>query len=264
MLTLKDVSVHFGKKQVLKNISFNLDFGQSVCLLGQNGAGKTTLFRTILNTIAYSGQVLINDQPTKALSRIQLAQKIAYIPQNHEVPVDFTVFEMVLLGTTAKLKTFQQPGPKEVAQAKAALNRLGIAHLQDMPFSQISGGEQQLVTIARSLAQNSRVIIMDEPCANLDFGNQTLVLEMIRQLTQQGLLILQSTHDPNQALRYADQILLLESGHLSSGAPKEILTSARLSALYGMPVQVFQVTVDGEEIQFCLAKKGGLPHVANL
>lgn len=255
MLKLKHVNVGYNRKKVLQDVQFDLPAGQSVCLLGKNGAGKTTLFRAILNTLAYQGEIEINGHETKQLTRSALAQQIAYIPQRHEVPVDFSVFEMVLLGTTAKLKTFQQPGSQQVRQANAALKRLGIEYLRDQSFSQISGGEQQLVTIARSLAQQSRVIIMDEPCANLDFGNQILVMRMISQLAAEGLLIVQSTHDPNQALRYADTILLLENGHLTCGPPEQILTEAKLSALYSMPIKVVHVQDGGEDVPMCLPKR---------
>lgn len=264
MLTVTNLNVHYAQKLVLQQLNFTLPAGQSVCLLGQNGAGKTTFFRAILNTIAYQGEIMIAGQNTKRLSRAALAKKVAYIPQNHEAPANFSVFEMVLMGTTANLKPFQQPGKAEEKRALAALERLGIRYLQHDYFGEISGGEQQLVTVARSVAQNSRVILMDEPCANLDFGNQMMVLEMARELARQGFLIIQSTHEPNHALNYADQILLLEKQRMTVGTPDKLLTSQRLSRLYHYPVKVVTVDVDGQQKRFCVAARKELKHVANL
>lgn len=264
MLTVSNLNVGYTQKPVLQHLNFTLPAGQSVCLLGQNGAGKTTFFRAILNTIAYQGQITIAGADTKKLARAELAKKVAYIPQNHDAPAHFSVFEMVLMGTTANLKPFQQPGKKEEKRAIAALERLGIRYLQHDYFGEISGGEQQLVTVARSVAQNSRVILMDEPCANLDFGNQMMVLEMARELARQGFLIIQSTHEPNHALNFADQILLLENQQMTLGSPEKLLTGPSLSCLYQFPVKVVAVTVDGQQQRFCVAARKELKHVANL
>lgn len=243
MLVVEQMSFGYQHRPVLEEISFHLDVGQSVCLLGKNGVGKSTLFRCLLGTIeSQKGRIWIDQQEIHDYSRAALSQKIAYIPQSQRGTFPFTVLEMVLMGTASKLKNYQQPGKQEYQRAYEALERLNIEHLTHCLFSEISGGEQQLVIIARSLAQQSQMIIMDEPCANLDFGNQIKTLELIQELTKQGYLIIQSTHDPNHALQYADQVLVLEDGKISvSGAPQEVLTSEVLSRIYQIPIQVKEV-----------------------
>lgn len=264
MLKVENLTVSYGKKEILHEINFSLSGGQSVCLLGKNGVGKTTLFRSLLNTLSYSGKISIDGEDSRSLSRNQLAQQLSYIPQNKGNMVDYSVFEMILMGTTPQLKAHRQPGEKERAQAQAAIDLLKINYLKESLFSELSGGEQQLVIIARSVAQQAKIILMDEPCANLDFGNQVLVLEMIRYLSTQGFLIFQSTHDPNHALQYADRVLIMENGRLSAtGYPEEILTGQRLTALYHTPIEVVKLLIDGEERSFCLAKKG-TGHVENI
>ncbi|MGX6979873.1 ABC transporter ATP-binding protein [Vagococcus elongatus] len=264
MLEVENLSVSYGKRKILHDINFSLSGGQSVCLLGKNGVGKTTLFRSLLNTLSYSGKVLIDENDSQKLSRNQLAQLLSYIPQNKGNTVDYSVFEMILMGTTPQLKAHRQPGEKERAQAQAAIDLLKINYLKESLFSELSGGEQQLVIIARSVAQQAKIILMDEPCANLDFGNQVLVLEMIRYLAAQGYLIFQSTHDPNHALQYADRVLIMEKGRLTAaGYPQKILTGQRLTTLYNTPIEVVELSIDGEKRFVCLAKKG-TNHVGNL
>ncbi|MGX7263077.1 ABC transporter ATP-binding protein [Enterococcus crotali] len=255
MLEVTNLTFAYKQQQILQNISFKLNYGQSVCLLGKNGVGKSTLFKCLLRVLQPSaGNIKINDRPIQACSRNELSQLISYIPQKQRGVFHFTVFEMVLMGTTARLKKYQQPGQMENDLANAALATLHISHLKDQIYSQISGGEQQLVIIARSVAQQSRIIIMDEPCANLDYGNQIMVLEMIHQLTAEGFLIIQSTHDPNHALQYADHVMILQKGQLTNqGRPEEILTSQQLESIYQVPITVHEVT-SGEK-KICLPTK---------
>lgn len=253
-LVVEQMSFSYQQQPVLKELSFRLTLGQSVCVLGKNGVGKSTLFRCLLGTIEpQKGQIYIDQKEIRHYSRTALSQKIAYIPQSQRGTFPFTVLEMVLMGTAASLKNYQQPGRQEYQRAMEALQRLNIAHLQQCLFSEISGGEQQLVIIARSLAQQSRIIIMDEPCANLDFGNQIKTLELIQELTRQGYLIIQSTHDPNHALQYADRVLVLEEGKLTiDGHPQKVLTSEVLSRIYQTPIQVKEIEKDQ---WCCLAEK---------
>ncbi|MBO0469572.1 ABC transporter ATP-binding protein [Enterococcus sp. DIV0242_7C1] len=255
MLQVIDLNFSYRKSKILTNISFELDCGRSVCLLGKNGVGKSTLFKCLLNIVKpTSGVIKIEGKELQHYSRSQLSKCISYIPQTQNGQTGFTVFEMVLLGTTSRLNHFQQPGKTEYDLAEAALVDLNIAHLKQKLFSEISGGEQQLVIIARSVAQQSKIIIMDEPCANLDYGNQIMVLEMIRTLSKKGYLIIQATHDPNHVLQYGDQVLILQEGKLLvQGAPKEVLTSQRLEEIYQVPVIVRELEMEQQRI--CLPKK---------
>lgn len=254
MLEVTDLDFAYRRQTVLKNISFKLDYGQSVCLLGKNGVGKSTLFKCLLRVLKpSSGSIRINDRSILDCSRNELAQMISYIPQKQRGVFHFTVFEMVLMGTTARLKEYQQPKQAENELAESALDALNITHLKNRIYSEISGGEQQLVIIARSVAQKSRIIIMDEPCANLDYGNQIMVLEMIQKLANQGYLIIQSTHDPNHALQYADYALVLQEGNLLQGVPKDILTGQQLEAIYRVPITVHELV--SYEQNICLPTK---------
>jgi iron complex transport system ATP-binding protein len=257
MLEVINLDFAYKKEKILKNISFELDYGQSVCVLGKNGVGKSTLFKCLLNMLQpTNGTILLDGHELRSFSRSQLSQLISYIPQKQKNYVHFTVFEMVLMGTTARLKAYQQPGKAEHELAEAALAQLSITHLEHQIFSEISGGEQQLVIIARSVAQQSKIIIMDEPCANLDYGNQIMVLEMIRTLSKQGYLIIQATHDPNHALQYADKVLIIQEGALFvQGPPKTVLTGQQLEEIYQVPVTLYEIKTSGEWV--CLPKKTG-------
>lgn len=255
MLQVTNLAFSYKKEMILKDLSFDLHAGQSVCLLGKNGVGKSTLFKCLLQLLKpTAGKIMIDGQELQTYSRKQLSQLIAYIPQKQTGHLQFTVFEMVLMGTTSRLKTYQQPGPAEYELVEAALEQLNITNLRDKLFSEISGGEQQLVIIARSIAQQSQIIIMDEPCANLDYGNQIMILEMIQKLCEQGYLIIQATHDPNHALQYADQVLILKEGKLvGQGAPREVLTEERLEEIYCVPITIYELTKAGQSV--CLPKK---------
>ena len=254
MLKVENLAFSYKKPPILTNISFELYAGQSVCLLGKNGVGKSTLFKCLLNLLKpTAGKILIDGQDLQDYSREKISQLIAYIPQKKISYLQFTAFEMVLMGTTSRLKSYQQPGEEEYKLAQAALEQLAISHLENKLFSELSGGEQQLVIIARSIAQQSMILIMDEPCANLDYGNQLMVLEMIQKLCAKGYLIIQATHDPNHALQYADQVLILQAGQLVvQGVPTEVLTEQQLEKIYQVPIKLYKVHADGQTV--CLPK----------
>ena len=227
-------------KPVGRNVSFSLGAGEVLCLLGPNGSGKTTLFKTLLGLLpAQAGEVLIDATPLRRLARAQVATRIAYVPQAHVAHFSYTVLDMVTMGRTAHLGPFARPGTHDHAAAQGALETLGIADLADADYTRISGGQRQLALIARALAQAAPLIVMDEPTASLDFGNQALVLCEIRALAAQGYGIVLSTHDPDHAFACASAVALLHGGGLvATGSPSEVLSPARLEAVYGLPVAV--------------------------
>lgn len=214
--------------------------GEVLALLGPNGSGKTTLFKTLLGLIpAQGGEVLVAGAPIASLSRRRIAHHLAYVPQAHAPPFPFTVLDVVLMGRTARLRPFASPAPSDHAAAEAALDALGIAHLAGADYTRISGGQRQLALIARALAQEAEVLIMDEPTASLDFGNQARVLMHVAQMRSRGLAIVISTHDPDHALAVATRVALLEGGAIiADGAPEDVVTSANLSRIYAVPVTV--------------------------
>jgi iron complex transport system ATP-binding protein len=227
-------------KPVGRDVDLAVGAGEVVCLLGPNGSGKTTLFKTLLGLLrAQGGEVLIDGRPLPGLPRAEVARRVAYVPQAHAAHFPYTVLDMVLMGRTAHLGPFARPGPRDHAAALGALETLGIADLAAADYTRISGGQRQLALIARALAQAAPLIVMDEPTASLDFGNQALVLREVRALAAGGYGIVLSTHDPDHAFACATEVALLHDGGLAAhGPPEAVLTPARLEAVYGVPVSV--------------------------
>lgn len=244
MLTVEQLHFAYPNRSVLNGISFGVEQGELICLLGENGAGKTTLIKCIMGFLrGYDGGIAIGGTSLKQLSAKQLAQQIAYIPQAHESVYNYTAMELVLMGTTSHLSLFHSPGEQEKAQARSALETMGVAHLAERGYSQLSGGEQQLVFIARALAQKSKLLLMDEPTANLDYGNQLYVMEQVKKLTDQGYTVFVSTHNPAHALRFASRVLVLDRGEvLRFGVPEDVLTKDILDTIYGVSAEI--VTAD--------------------
>lgn len=249
---VKNLSFSYGREPVLRDISFSAKEGEFLSVLGPNGVGKSTLFRCMLGLLKPdSGKVFANGLDVSQLTAPQLARQMAYIPQSHSPVFNFTVLDMVLMGTTPRLGRFSTPGEKETALARQLLRRLGIEHLTDRGYRNISGGERQLVLIARAMAQQAKILIMDEPSASLDFGNRVLVMNALRELAKEGYCVIQSTHDPDQAYRYCDKILALQNGKvLSWGTPDEILRSDLISQLYGTKIKVCTLREGG--IRVCI------------
>lgn len=245
MLEARDLAVGHGRRRVLGGLNLALRPGEVLCLLGPNGGGKTTLLRTLLGLIPpLSGAVTLDGRPLAQLSRREVAQRIAYVPQAAQGGFAYPARAVVAMGRAARLGLFAAPGAADHAAAEAALARLSIAHLADRPVTELSGGERQLVLVARALAQGGGAIILDEPTASLDFGNQGRVMRQIRVLADQGLAVLFTTHDPNQAHRCADRVALLGEGRLlATGSPREVLTPQALEGLYGAPV--IRIGADG-------------------
>jgi iron complex transport system ATP-binding protein len=187
------------------------------------------------------------------MERGEIARAVAYVPQASSSYFDFSVAQMVLMGRTAHLGAFAAPGERDHAAAAASLERMGIAALAARPVSGVSGGERQLALIARALASEAPALVMDEPTANLDFGNQARVLSQVAQLRDAGVSILLCTHDPDHAFQVADRVLLLRGGSaITLGRTQEALTAENLTRLYDMPVQVAEVETPGGVRRVCV------------
>ena len=251
-LEVRALRFSYGEHEVLKGISFTAEYGQLLSVLGPNGVGKSTLFRCILGLLKPTdGECLIDGKSTSGLSAKELASYIAYIPQSHYPTFNFSVMDMVLMGTTAQINAMSVPGRKQVKLAKEALKKLGIAHLANRGYTNISGGERQLVLIARAIAQQAKILIMDEPSANLDYGNRTRVMHTVRSLARDGYTLIQSTHDPDQAFLYSDRVLAIHDGQiLAFGSPRDTVTSELISRLYGVDVEVCSLKDD--HIRVCV------------
>lgn len=241
-LHIQNLTFAYCTRGVLNDVSFSANDGEALFVLGANGVGKTTLFRCILGLQRrYGGQIQIDGEDARSISPRALAKRVAYIPQNHGAAFAYSVLDMVLMGTSHAVSAFSVPREKELAAAQEALALLGIEGLADKMFSHLSGGEQQLVLIARALAQKADTLLFDEPTANLDYGNQARVLLTIRQLTDSGRAVVLSTHNPQQALTYGDRVLALSNGCVAAfGRPCEVLTEKLLFDLYGVHTKVFE------------------------
>lgn len=239
LIEARDLTIGHRGKTLVPNIDFRLMQGQILGLLGPNGTGKTTLFRTLLGLIpAISGEVLLDGQRTSSLPPVQIASRLAHVPQSMASPFAFTAMDIVLMGASSRLGPFARPGQLQHDQAKTALDRLGIAGLAQAPINQLSGGQRQLVLIARAMAQDAKAVIMDEPTGSLDFANRRQVSTAIRQLASAGVGIILSSHDPDHAAAIADQALLLHrDGVLAYGPISRTMSSANLSQLYEIPVR---------------------------
>lgn len=186
-IDVTNLSFSYGSREILHDLSFSIPDGCLVNVLGPNGVGKSTLFRCILGLSPhYSGTILVNGKDLRALSVRERAREISYIPQSHAPVYDYEVVDVVLMATGNDLKMLATPGEAQLQRAHEALARIGIEHLAHRTYTQISGGEQQLVLIARALAQNAQTIIMDEPTSALDYGNTMRVLSCVRQLAREG------------------------------------------------------------------------------
>ena len=253
-MDVKNLSFAYGEHRVLQDVSFSVEYGEFVSVLGPNGVGKSTLFRCMLGLLTpESGGAYVDGQAVAEMSARRLAEKIAYIPQSHSPVFNFSVYDMVLMGTTAQTGSFASPGKRQRSLTRKALERLGIAHLADRGYGNISGGERQLVLLARAIAQEARVLVMDEPSANLDFGNRLRVMRTVQSLTRDGYAVIQSTHDPEQAYMYSDKILAMNGGKVVAyGTPQDTMDASLISALYGVDVEV--CSMRGDEIRVCIPK----------
>ncbi|MFO7370178.1 MAG: ABC transporter ATP-binding protein [Bacteroidales bacterium] len=250
MIQLEDVKCGYGKKAVLSAVTVSIEKGKLTCMLGRNGAGKTTLFKTILGIIpALGGSICYSGKPIGAFDAREFARYIGYVPQAHNTPFPYNVLDVVLMGRYAHSGTLTgRPDAKSIEIAISCIRTLDIEHLKRKPFSKISGGEKQMVMIARTMAQQPRFIAMDEPTSSLDVGNQVRVMQQARMLAHKGIGVIMNTHSPQQALQYADRVILLNNNRMEKcGKPSEVLHADTISELYSTPVEVMEMNTSGGE-----------------
>ncbi|MGA7866705.1 MAG: ABC transporter ATP-binding protein [Stellaceae bacterium] len=243
-LAVEDLSYGYPGHVVGRHVTFHIGAGEVLCVLGRNGEGKSTLFKTVLGLLPpRAGAVRVDGGLTAGWSARRRALTFGYVPQSVGGAFPFTVAELVLMGRTAHRGAFSAPSAADRRVADEAIETLGIEHLAQREWLRISGGERQLALVARALAQETRILVLDEPTASLDFGNQVRVLDAVRSLAEtHGLTVLLSTHHPEQAFACADRVAVLAGGELLQiGAPAEVVTAETLRACYAVEVAVLPV-----------------------
>ena len=242
MLNIHSLSVSYGPRRVLHEISLEVQSGEVLALIGPNGAGKSTLIRAVSGVIPYSGQIRTNGDDVASLSTLQRARYIATVPQAVSMPPAYSVWETVLFGRTPYLGFLGQPSPKDEEIARQSLARVSALPLAERRVGELSGGEQQRILLARALCQSTPILLLDEPTAHLDLQYQVGLLELVNELAHQDeLAVLVALHDLNLAAHYADRIALMVAGKLKSiGKPSDVLQPEQIQEAYCLPVQVIK------------------------
>lgn len=242
-LEIKNLYGGYGKTDVLKNISFSVETGDILYIIGQNGSGKSTIFKFLLRFLTPSkGTILLNDKSIKNYSTKEFAKNIAYIPQSHNTVFGYNVLDIVMMGRTPYLSSLGSPSDEDLKKAYNTLELLGISHMAYKNYIKLSGGERQLVLIARAICQDAKLLIMDEPTANLDYANQQIILNTVQNLSNSGYIIIMSTHSIEQPLATSSKILLIKDGKcIGYGNTSDTLTSDSLECIYGIPMDILSV-----------------------
>ncbi len=243
MLEVKSLAFSYGKRPVFENVSFSLKKGEIMCILGPNGAGKSTLIKCIAGILKpAAGSVFIQGKDTASLGVRGIARHIGYVPQQNEVVFPFTVLDFVVMGRAPHLSMFSSPGSDDIKLAKESLAMVGISDLAERPVANLSGGQSQMVLIARALVQKPALLLLDEPTSHLDFGNQVLVLETVQKLASLGMSIVMNTHMPDHAFLLGDRAAALSGGRLVAvGKVETVVTSKMMSSVYGVNVAVREI-----------------------
>jgi len=234
---------------VLKGISFKAEKGGLTTILGPNGSGKTTLFKCISGLWKYyKGEIKVDGIIIDKLSFKKRARLFSVVPQEHEPPFPYSVFDVVLMGRASYIGVFSSPSKKDYEKAETALKTVGIEHLKNIPYTKISGGERQLTLIARAIAQEAPVMLLDEPTSHLDFRNQINILKKIKEIANmQGITVVMTLHDPNLAGLFSDKVVVINSGSkVAEGLPEDIITEELIKRVYD--IEIKKADIDGKSI----------------
>jgi iron complex transport system ATP-binding protein len=239
-ILLDGLSVTLDSSRVVDDVGLSVDTGEWVGFIGPNGAGKTTVLRAVAGLVGYTGSIFVRGDEVRTLSRREVGRRIALVPQNPVLPPDMAMLEYVLLGRTPHLGYAGAPGKRDVVLSRSALGRLDAAHLADRRLGSLSGGERQRAVLARAIAQDAGIVLLDEPTTALDVGAQQQVLELVASLRSRGgLTVLSAMHDLTVAGQYADRLVLLDGGReAASGLPHEVLTEELVARHYGASVRI--------------------------
>ena len=225
---------------VFKDISFAIKEGDVFCILGKNGAGKSTLLSCIGNLFNLDeGTVRIDGKPISSMSRMDIAKKIGFIPQFHTPVFPYSVFDFVLMGRTPHIGAFSSPKKKDIDITKKAIDAVGVSHLREKPYNEISGGERQLVMFAKVLAQEPDIILLDEPTSHLDFGNQFKILSLIENLAKSGFCVIMTSHFPDHAFLVSTKVgVMKDQSFIDIGSANDVITEENMRQTYDMDVKI--------------------------
>ena len=239
MIELHDLSVSFDGVYAVRGVSTSVEKGEWVVLIGPNGAGKTSALRALCGLLPFEGRVLLDGRDTSTLGRRDVARLAAFVPQSPETPSELTVGEYVLLGRTPHIGYLATEGRADRIAAERALERLELVEFSERPLGSLSGGELQRAVIARALAQESQILLLDEPTTSLDLGRQQQALELIDSLRADGLTVVSTMHDLTLAGQYANRLLLLDRGSIvADGVAGDVLSESNLASYYGAQVRI--------------------------
>lgn len=257
-ISLIDGRFSYDDREIFRDINLEVSPGEVVCILGANGCGKTTLLRCLSGSLSLEqGSLFLGKEELSRMKPDAIARKIGFVFQEHETPFPYSVMEIVCMGRAPHLGLFSSPSDGDRKIAEEALSRVGMLHLRDKPYTQVSGGERQLVLIARTLAQQPDIIMMDEPTSHLDFKNQVTILQIAKQLARQGMAVLMTSHYPDHALLFSSRVVLMKEGSfISVGEPAEVMTAETLGEIYGMEVNLISARDPGtgRNLKLCVPR----------
>ena len=261
-LEINGASFDYGDRSIFRDVSFTLKSGQVLSILGPNGSGKSTLLNCLAGLLHLkTGEIVLDGKSQRSLSARDIAKVIGYVPQSQLPIYGYSVRDFVVMGRAPYIGVMSTPGESDYRLADEAIESMGISHLSDRPYTDISGGERQQATIARVIVQKPRIIMMDEPTSALDFGNQMRVISMIGQLAAEGYTIIMTTHTPDHAIMLDDTVALMDrSGTLRVGRTDAIMHEGLLSEIYRTDVKLVYVEEVGRAV--CIASNGTSPQIS--
>ncbi len=244
LLDVKNAEFSYnGKKSIFRNVNISIERGDVLCILGPNGTGKSTLVKCINSLLKLKGgEILLNNKNIYSIGKTELAKTIGYIPQSNGSTFAYSVLDVVLMGRAPHLSLTSVPGKNDYKIAEEALESLGILFLRDKAYTEISGGERQLVLMARALAQQPEILLLDEPTSHLDFGNQIRTLKVINELSKKGLSVIMTSHFPDHAFLSSNKVAIMNQGTIMEmGKPEYVVTEENMKEAYGIDVKILDI-----------------------
>ena len=247
-----------GIRDIFRGVTFTLEPGEIFCIIGPNGTGKSTLMKCMIDILDFRGIAKIDGVNIREMERISIAKKVAYVPQGYHVAFPYTVLEYVIMGRAPYIPAFSSPTDTDVDIAIGAIQEAGIMHLLDKSINEVSGGEHQMALIARALAQQPELLLLDEPTSHLDFGNQMQVLNLIERLKERGITIVMTSHFPDHAFMVSDQVGIMRDGAFAYIGPAEdVITNETLRETYHVDIRVEYVEIAGRKVCIPLKNRPG-------